>query len=151
MPKSIIIFDIDGTLADITHRLDFIKSKPKNWDAFDAGIPHDKQIFATAELCRSLYSSNRHKIILATGRNIRTKQATEDWLKSVDIPYHDLYMRPKNDFRSDTIVKKNQLEQIMRDYQRKPLMVFDDRPGVVDMWRDNGLWTFDCNQTREQF
>ena len=29
-----IIFDIDGTLLDISHRLRHIKQKPKNWKAF---------------------------------------------------------------------------------------------------------------------
>jgi hypothetical protein len=31
-----VIIDIDGTLADTTHRLHHIKSKPPNWDAFFA-------------------------------------------------------------------------------------------------------------------
>ena len=36
-----IIFDIDGTVANIDHRLDYVRSHPKNWNAFDAGIPND--------------------------------------------------------------------------------------------------------------
>ena len=38
----LVVFDIDGTLAKIDHRLGFVRSKPKNWKAFDAGIPNDK-------------------------------------------------------------------------------------------------------------
>lgn len=38
----LVVFDIDGTLANIEHRLDYVRSKPKNWKAFDAGIPNDK-------------------------------------------------------------------------------------------------------------
>ena len=29
-----VIFDIDGTLVDISHRLKLIKSSPKDWKAF---------------------------------------------------------------------------------------------------------------------
>ena len=29
-----VIFDIDGTLLDISHRLKFIQQKPKDWKAF---------------------------------------------------------------------------------------------------------------------
>jgi hydroxymethylpyrimidine pyrophosphatase-like HAD family hydrolase len=38
---ALICFDIDGTLANIEHRLDYVRSKPKNWKAFDSGIPND--------------------------------------------------------------------------------------------------------------
>jgi FMN phosphatase YigB (HAD superfamily) len=30
----IYIFDIDGTLADISHRLHFIQQEPKDWRGF---------------------------------------------------------------------------------------------------------------------
>jgi len=30
-------------------------------------------------------------------------------------------------------------------------MVFDDRKRVVDMWRRNGIWVFDCNQSGQEF
>lgn len=32
--KSVYVFDIDGTLADLTHRLHHIQKQPKDWDAF---------------------------------------------------------------------------------------------------------------------
>jgi hypothetical protein len=32
-----ILVDIDGTLADCTHRLHHIQKQPKDWDAFFAG------------------------------------------------------------------------------------------------------------------
>lgn len=35
---ALICFDIDGTLANIEHRLDCVRTKPKNWKAFDAAI-----------------------------------------------------------------------------------------------------------------
>ena len=37
----VIVFDIDGTLANIEHRRSFVATKPKNWKAFNAGIVND--------------------------------------------------------------------------------------------------------------
>jgi len=33
-----VIFDLDGTLCDITHRLHFIEGDNKDWDGFYRGI-----------------------------------------------------------------------------------------------------------------
>lgn len=37
-----IVFDIDGTLADLSHRRHHVESRPKNWDAFFEDISEDK-------------------------------------------------------------------------------------------------------------
>lgn len=36
-----IIFDIDGTLADIAHRRHHVETKPKNWSAFQVAAHLD--------------------------------------------------------------------------------------------------------------
>ena len=41
---STIICDIDGTLADLHHRLHHIKNGNKNWDAFFAEVKDDLPI-----------------------------------------------------------------------------------------------------------
>ena len=37
----VIVFDIDGTVANITHRRHWVATKPKNWGAFNAGMAQD--------------------------------------------------------------------------------------------------------------
>ena len=84
----LVVFDIDGTLANIEHRLDYVRSKPKNWKAFDAGIPNDKLNEPVAEVLYSLRSAgsgNMNKIIFASGRNERSRSATIDWLKKYSL------------------------------------------------------------------
>lgn len=148
----LICFDIDGTLANIEHRLDYVRSKPKNWRAFDAGIPNDSVNAPVAEAFWSFQEQNFHDIVLASGRNERSRAATEDWLRKNGLGgYAQLYMRAADDYRSDDIVKSEILGQIVKDYGRKPDMVFDDRPRVVRMWRDNGIFVFDCYQGEEDF
>jgi phosphoglycolate phosphatase-like HAD superfamily hydrolase len=147
----LVVFDIDGTLANIEHRLDYVRSKPKNWRAFDAGIPNDKVNEPVAAIFHQMVDGG-HEVILASGRNERSRQATEDWFSANSLRgWKRLYMRKADDFRSDDIVKQEILDQIIADYGRKPDMVFDDRPRVVRMWRDNGIFVFNVYQGEEDF
>lgn len=146
----LVVFDIDGTLANIEHRIGFVRSKPKNWAAFDAGIPHDKVNEPVAEAFRSLAAFNT--IILASGRSENSRDATEKWLQDNGFyEYEKLYMRKANDFRGDDIIKREILDEIIADYGKKPDMVFDDRPRVVRMWRDAGIFVFNVYQSDEDF
>jgi len=146
----LVCFDIDGTLANLDHRLGFVRTKPKNWAAFDAGIPNDKVNEPVAEAFRALSAFNT--VILASGRNENSRAATETWLqKNGFYEYDKLYMRKAGDYRGDDIVKREILDEIIADYGKKPDMVFDDRPRVVKMWRENGIFVFDVYQGEEDF
>ena len=149
---ALICFDIDGTLANIEHRLDYVRSKPKNWKAFDAGIPNDKVNEPVAEAFDALKAAG-NEIIFASGRNERSRDATMKWLQDNHLwDYRaKLYMRKADDFRNDSIVKREMLDEIIADYGKKPDMVFDDRPRVVKMWRDAGIFVFDVYQGEEDF
>ena len=145
----IVVFDIDGTLAKIDHRLHHVKKKPKDWTSFDAEISQDGVNEPVAEVMRSM--SSRNLILLASGRNERSRFKTEEWLSLHNLNnYQKLYMRPKLDYRCDSVVKKEILDQIIADYG-KPDMVFDDRPRVVNMWRESGIFVLDVYQGKEDF
>lgn len=147
----LVVFDIDGTLANIDHRLDYVRSKPKNWKAFDAGIPNDSVNLPVAKVFRSMRFVG-HDIVLASGRSDRTRTMTQDWLLANDlIGYKKLYMRRDGDFRADDVIKQEILDQIIADFDQKPDMVFDDRPRVVSMWRDRGIFVFDVYQGKDDF
>jgi hypothetical protein len=60
-------------------------------------------------------------------------------------------MRKADDFRGDDIVKREILDEIFADWGRKPDMVFDDRPRVVRMWREEGIFVFNVYQGEEDF
>jgi hypothetical protein len=148
----LVVFDIDGTLANCEHRLHHVRSKPKNWKAFDAGIPNDTVIPQVAAMYWFLVGSGIHDVVLATGRNERSRKATEDWMYANGFDgFQKLYMRSKDDFRTDDIVKRELLDDIVADFGKKPDMVFEDRPRVVKMWRDNGIFVFDVKQNEEDF
>lgn len=147
MKKTCYIFDIDGTLADNSHRSHWVKSKPKNWPAYNKGMANDKPIPAVIGVLEKL--SGYTDIIICSGREDVYQDTTREWLLRYIEDYHKLYMRKAKDYRDDCDVKRDMLREIEKDYE--VLAVFDDRHKVVKMWREEGLYVFDCNQTREIF
>ena len=79
-------------------------------------------------------------IWILSGRSDATHQATLDWLNRNNVTFDHLVMRPQNHlFMPDNDLKQMWLDSIGVD---NVAMVFDDRNQVVDMWRSNGLTTF---------
>jgi len=160
------IFDIDGTLLDITHRLEFIESTPrgkKDYVRFrDPELKKsDKPILPVIYIMNALHYEG-HQIIIATGR---TKDEQEDTRKSLapHVPYITemapdgdpdylipMYLRSRTDFRKDAIVKSMMLDR-MREDGYDPVMVFDDRPSVIDMWHKRGLIVADMRDPEKEW
>ena len=149
----LICFDIDGTLANIDHRLGYVRTKPKNWNAFEAGIPNDRVNEPVAKVFHSLHKGG-NSLIFASGRSELNRQATVDWLRKNKMwfgDYSKLYMRKADDYRADDIVKDEIIDQIVADYGKLPDMWFDDRPRVVKAVRKRGIFVFDVYQGEKDF
>lgn len=139
----IIVFDIDSTLADITHRLHYIKREKKDWDSFFSACGSDSIILPMATLYKSLEPKN--VIYLITGRREQERQQTMDWLAEHDIRYDALLMRKRNDFRKDYVIKREYALSIIDEAGSIDLAV-DDSPEVIKMYRELGIFTLDVNQ-----
>lgn len=140
--KDVIVCDLDGTLANCEHRVHHVQNKPKNWDAFYAGVRDDGVNTSVKVVLDLLLSDGApFKLIFCSGRPERCRADTEDWLREVcHITNFTLLMRKDGDFRADYIVKQEILDNaIPKD---RVLFVLDDRQQVVDMWRRNGLTCF---------
>lgn len=147
----LVCFDIDGTLANLEHRLHYVTSKPNNWKAFSAAISKDTVIPQIAQTLNALIYDT-HTIILASGRSEDDRSVTEKWLRDNLIAgYDNLYMRKSGDYRADDIIKEEILGDIITDYGKKPDLVFDDRPRVVRMWRKNGVFVANVYQGDKDF
>ena len=133
----IVVFDIDGTLANIEHRRQWVANKPKNWKAFNAAMERDTVHEDIAEIM-DVFAARDCKIILCSGRGEENRAVTEKWLQDNDLPYNALYMRPEKDHRKDSIVKVELLDQIRKDFG-EPYLWFDDRTQVVDAIRAQGV------------
>ena len=142
----IYIFDIDGTLADVSHRLHYITGETKDWDAFFAACGDDKPIFEVITVARALESAGQ-AIVYSTGRTEKVRGITVEWLQKFRLPTPQrVYMRKDGDHREDNEVKAELLDQITRHYSHLVGYtiggVFEDRQQVVDMYRARGLRVF---------
>ena len=138
-----VIFDLDGTLALIDKRRDLAtKDNGKmDWDVFfdpdniDLDLPNQTVI----DMANLLHSQG-YLIYIFSGRSDKTEDATKDWLDKHNVSYDLLQMRPQGLlYKPDNDLKQDWLNVIKKD---TVAMVFDDRNQVVDMWRKNGLTTF---------
>lgn len=137
------IFDIDGTLADNSHRTHHLLKQPKDWDAYHAEVERDTPHSHVLMVARAL-SNFGYRLVFCSGRHDGQRLITREWLDSCGL-YGYLYMRKEGDHRPDYIVKRELLDQIRSD-GFEPVMVFDDRNSVVKMWREAGI---PCAQVAE--
>lgn len=148
-----IIFDIDGTLANLDHRLRHILKEPKDWDSFYRDIDKDQPIAPITLLCYSLFAmkeldkmfgyESEFQVVFCTGRPETYRAKTMAWLERYVLIESNpalvkLYMRKEGDFRPDAKVKEEMISQIKAD-GFEPFLVFEDRLRVVDMWRRHGV------------
>jgi hypothetical protein len=137
----IIAFDLDGTLANIEHRLHFIQGPKKDWPSFYRACPDDKPtpLMDVAQLLmRSSSVGYPVWIEIWSGRSNIVFKETEDWLvKHGLMDYTVLRMRKDGDYRQDAIVKAEWFDALA--VQDRPTIAFDDRQQVVDMWRSRGV------------
>lgn len=141
------LFDIDGTLADCSHRLHHIQAKPKDWRAFFAGCQDDKPLAHIIELAKKLWATT--PVVFVSGRSDECRDETAKWLErhglGILMQPASLYMRSEGDYRADDVVKGELLDRILADGWQ-PIMAFDDRDRVVKMWRERGI---PCAQVAE--
>lgn len=147
-----VIFDLDGTLADITHRLHYIKGyqtgdeqNSVDWNTFNEACVNDEPKWDIIELL-DVFKTNNYKIIICTGRagTPKVMALTKQWLKIHCIEYDAIYFRGEKDFRSDDVVKRGMLNDIKNRWTI--LMAIDDRQRVVEMWRKEGLTCLQCQK-----
>lgn len=160
MPRA-YIFDLDGTCANIDHRLPlivppkygFVETKPgsavvveqefkPDWDKFYLACPADTPIAPICHLAHSLMQ--REFVLFVTGRDDMVQRETLNWLRQFVAPpallaaRSKLYMRKHGDHRADHIIKLEMLDAIRAD-GFDPIMAFDDRNAVVKAWREAGI------------
>lgn len=140
MKPYVIIFDIDGTLANSEERAEkFLAGDIKDWDSFYANCDKDECIESTCEFCKILGSS--HRVIYLTGRPESIRKQTSFWLVKNLLPNGLLFMRKDGDHRPDYVVKREIYEQEIKD-KYDVIGVFEDRDSCVKMWRELGLTCF---------
>ena len=145
-PKRVILCDLDGTIANLDHRLHYVPKEEgakKDWKSFFAEIPNDTLIDKTAQMVQAGIDDGC-ELFYISARPENYREVTEEWLERVGAPDATaLFMRRAHDKREDSLIKKELLNAY---FPEKSVIecVFDDRPRVIRMWREEGLYVEDC-------
>ena len=150
MSQPIILCDIDGVIADCSHRLHFIGANPGkceyvpndapvDWDAFFAACTDDEPIKHVIRFLQHL--QGYFDIAYITGRPERSRKPTLAWFEKHRVPFVDsitlMLMRADGNHRQDNIVKKELFREFVN--QTRVVAVIENRDQVVEMWRAEGL------------
>ena len=137
----IYIFDIDGTLADNSHRLHFIQGEVKDWEGFHTAQGDDMPIWEVITVARALAKAG-HGIVYSTGRMEKGRAVTQAWLNKYRVPHGPIFMRKDGDHREDYVVKEELLGYIKGVYPLAIGGAFEDRQQMANMYRAKGIRVF---------
>lgn len=123
LPKA-IVFDIDGTIAEMDGR------GPFEWSKVDTDSPRHFVI----DMLRN-YSKQGYDVVIVSGRSDECRYETEMWLnRCVGAHYfEELHMRKEGDFRKDSAVKEEIFwTKLANKYNI--CGVVDDRSQMIELW-----------------
>lgn len=117
--RNLVICDIDGVIADCTHRLPWLRAKA--YDNFYDRVYDDTPISDGIDLVSALVSdSEMDKLVFLTGRRDSCREATEDWLEKWTLPKQDaIFMRPTGDYRPAAELKAELYAEIVRMFEAR--------------------------------
>jgi hypothetical protein len=141
--KSAVIFDMDGTLADVSsirhHLTKFEETKRrvvKHFDKFHAesvNVPSHPHVVNAAQVAHMLGV----KVLIVTARKFMWRHHTAWWLAMHKVPSDMLMMRGNEDYRKDYLVKKDMLNTIRQAYN--VIHAWDDNPSIIKLWKEEGI------------
>lgn len=129
--KVILISDIDGVLADCTHRLPYLKKKDYESFYSDAETSKDLPIKSGLDLVKSLMKMAKETIFV-TGRRESCRISTVNWLGDNDIRGFRMICRKDQDWRPSQVVKKEVVGELLENVPADAeIFYIDDKPENV--------------------
>ncbi len=145
---SLVIIDLDGTLADWKPRDAEAGGNPgrKDMAAYrqyverlmdDSKIINDKPIPGMQELVRSLACREGVELVYLTGRSEKHRLVTARWLLLNRFPEADIIMRGKTDWSSAAAYKMHHVLELKARHDT--IIALEDEPDVVEAMRRVGV------------
>lgn len=133
--RPLAVFDVDGVLADVRHRLGHVERRPKDWDAFFDAAVDDPPLATGVALAQA--SAQDCEVVYVTGRPERCRADTLAWFTQHGLPRGTLSMRGTRDRRPARTAKLELLRRLAAD--RVVAVVVDDDPAVCRAYEDAGF------------
>jgi hypothetical protein len=134
-----IVFDLDGVIADASHRQHFLAAErfsDKDWDGFFNACVDDPVIEPGHRLVGSI--SDDFCVVILTARIHETREKTVAWLSANDVRHDWLILRGHRQGGPSTEWKREQLE-LLQEAGADIELALDDDPRNIVMLRDSGL------------
>lgn len=135
--KKTVIFDVDGTIADVEHRRHFVNGN-NDWDSFRKETVNDTPVQWVCDIAKRFIAQG-DEVAFFSARNESERDITEkqisDWIGD---GHKGVFLRPDGDFTPDDVFKSELADKFI-DMGGKIDLIFDDRQKVVNMWRDKGF------------
>jgi len=141
-----VIFDLDGTICDCTHRLHLIQGENKDWEKFHDECINDEPIESMIDLLDTIVIDGCNKVVFCTTRPDTTKDVTIEWISRNTAMFGcevNILMRKSGDHRPDHVIKLENLENSGLTPE-KVLFIVEDRKQVVVALRDAGYKVLQC-------
>lgn len=132
LDRATVVFDLDGVIADASHRQRFLRGGRRDFDGFFGACVHDTVIPAGAALATAIESD--HTVVILTARPDTIRSQTLDWLRAHAIRHDLLILRPPLDQRSSAEFKRDELAAL-RVLGCDIRTVLEDSPSNLDMLR----------------
>ena len=139
--RKTIIFDVDGTIADVEHRRHLVngdKGFKPDWDAFRKATEDDTPMQWVCDIAKR-YIAQGDDVAFFSARNESEREITEKQISQwIGDGHKGVFLRPNGDYTPDDEFKSALADKFI-DMGGKIDLIFDDRQKVVDMWRDKGF------------
>ena len=153
--RKLWVFDIDNTLANVHHRWEHLRGEKKDWETFFSLQHLDEPYQPVLDVLHALANDRlQDEIIVVTGRDERFREVSLEWLnRHVEWFSNDkLYMRPAGNREDDDTLKVKIIKNwLQRHPNYKMGGIFEDRHRIIDAFRNEGWYTFECNQERLEY
>lgn len=135
----VLVFDLDGVLADALHRQHFLHLPEPDWDGFYGAVDADRVL----EQGRALASRFRDElpVVVLTGRIDAVSEATRTWLDRNGLRWDLLICRPPADDDDSTHAVDYKRVEVQRllDLGIEPVLAVDDNRKIVAMYEEFGI------------
>jgi len=139
-----VVCDLDGTLANVGHRVHLVRQDSKQFDEFYARAKDDEINDWCRVLINSVQGHYRVPVWIVSARPKTLKDVTKKWLADNGVHYEKLFLlrEDEKDNTPDQELKRKWLWD--NGGPEKILFVVDDRKRVIDMWRAEGVTCLQC-------
>lgn len=133
----LIIFDLDGTLTDASHRVPL--AKQKRWDEYTDACVDDTPRLGPILLYKFMDKMTDYPVCIVTGRQARVVKETRDWLEQYGMEFPNTMVMREDDDRSKNVdLKRRAVKHLQNVYSVNSwdTLLVDDHPDAEEALSD---------------